>query len=92
MESAVIARPLWNSCYLRARFSVYVSILFGFKKTNNLYEFKYLYPNQTTFQISTTKLFIYFFTIFVTLLQNLVENWQLLLTQPKESMGARNRG
>jgi hypothetical protein len=47
MESGVIARPLWNSCYLLARFSVYVSTLFGLKKIDNLYEFKYLYPNQT---------------------------------------------
>ncbi len=38
---------LWNSCYLLARFSVYVSNLFGLKKTDNLYEFKYLYPIQT---------------------------------------------
>jgi hypothetical protein len=47
MESAVIARPLWNSCYLLARFSVYVCTLFGLKKIYNFYEFKYLHPNQT---------------------------------------------
>jgi hypothetical protein len=64
----VIARPLWNSCYLLARFSVYVSTLFGLKKTDNLYEFKYLYPKLSFFQIFTTKLFINFFTIFVRLL------------------------
>ncbi len=34
----MIARPLWNSCYLLARFSVYVSTLFGLKKTDTLYE------------------------------------------------------
>ncbi len=50
MVSAMIARPLWNSCYLLARFSVYVSTLFGLKKTDNLHEFKYLYPNQTFFK------------------------------------------
>jgi hypothetical protein len=32
MESALIARPLWNSFNLLARFSVYVSTLFGLKK------------------------------------------------------------
>jgi hypothetical protein len=47
MESAVIARPLWNSCYLLARFSVFISTLFGLEKTDNLYEFKYLHPNKT---------------------------------------------
>jgi hypothetical protein len=35
----VIARPLWNSCYLLARFSVYVSTLFGLKKTDNFSKF-----------------------------------------------------
>jgi len=64
----VIAGPLRNSCYLLARFSVYVSTLFGLKKIDNLYEVKYLYPKLNFFQISTTKLFIYFFTIFVRLL------------------------
>jgi hypothetical protein len=49
MESAVIARPLWNSCYLLAGFSVYVSTLFGLKKSDNLYEFKYLYPKLSFF-------------------------------------------
>jgi hypothetical protein len=47
MVSAVIARPLWNSCYLLARFSAYVTTLLGLKKTDNLYELKYLHPNQT---------------------------------------------
>jgi hypothetical protein len=47
MESAVIARPLWNSCNLKTIFSVYVSTLFRLKKADNFYEFKYLYPNQT---------------------------------------------
>ena len=69
MESAVIARPLRNSCYLLARFSVYVSTLFGLKKTDNLYEFKYLYQNQTFSKFSQQNCFIlYFFTIFDRLL------------------------
>jgi hypothetical protein len=59
------AGPLRNSCYLLARFSVYVNTLFGLKKIDNLYEVKYLYPKLNFFQISTTKLFIYFFTIFL---------------------------
>ena len=56
-----------------------VSTLFGLKTTDNLYEFEYLYPNQTFSKFPQQNVF---FTIFVRLLWNLVENWQLLLTQP----------
>jgi hypothetical protein len=45
-----------------------VSTLFGLNSTDNMYEFKYLYPNQTFPKISTIKLFIYLFTIFVRLM------------------------
>ncbi len=49
----------WNRCIARLLVEFFlspgkifclVSTLFGLKKTENLYEFKYLYPNQTFFK------------------------------------------
>jgi hypothetical protein len=69
MESAahVIARPLWNSCYLLARFSLFVSTLLGWKKTDNLYEFKYLYPIKLfpNFHNKIVHLFFHLFVIWL---------------------------
>jgi hypothetical protein len=47
MESAVIARPLVDFLLSPGKIFWLVSTLFGLKTTDNLYEFKYVYQNQT---------------------------------------------
>ncbi len=84
MGSAVIARPLWNSCYLLARFSVYDSMLASYLAWRKLIIYMNLnfciqiklFPN------FHNKIVHLIFTFFVRLLQNLVQSWQPLLSQP----------
>ncbi len=43
----MIGRPLVEFLLSRGKIFCLVSTLFGLKTTDNLYEFQYLYPNQT---------------------------------------------